>query len=277
MNLYHYTDQDGFIGILQDRSLWATKIQYLNDHHEYYLATELASENLKKRVELETKIEIKSLLEACLRSLEKFLYINLCVCSLTEEGDLLSQWRGYSSKMGGYSIGFDFDRIKSIAEENQFELVKCIYDESEQKEQINNLIETVTELKLPDSPPLNNDNVVKFFKGKLLKLAPTFKNNSFSEEKEWRLVGLIGTSNLDFRAGNSMLIPYTTVNLGEKKDLLNLLNQIVIGHTPNVELAKEATKSFLYSSTFQKIDYPIKKTSMFDIRIIGSSIPFRNW
>ncbi|TON64499.1 hypothetical protein CGH53_23715, partial [Vibrio parahaemolyticus] len=30
MKLYHYTDQNGFMGILGCNELWATKILYLN-------------------------------------------------------------------------------------------------------------------------------------------------------------------------------------------------------------------------------------------------------
>jgi len=33
--LYHYTSQDGLIGILKDRNLWASKIHYMNDSKEF--------------------------------------------------------------------------------------------------------------------------------------------------------------------------------------------------------------------------------------------------
>ena len=32
--LYHYTTMDGLKGIIASKSLWATKIQYLNDASE---------------------------------------------------------------------------------------------------------------------------------------------------------------------------------------------------------------------------------------------------
>jgi hypothetical protein len=33
--LYHYTSQDGLLGILDSKSIWASKVQYLNDEQEF--------------------------------------------------------------------------------------------------------------------------------------------------------------------------------------------------------------------------------------------------
>jgi hypothetical protein len=40
--LYHYTSQDGLIGMLNEKTIWASKIHYLNDSKEFALALELA-------------------------------------------------------------------------------------------------------------------------------------------------------------------------------------------------------------------------------------------
>ena len=44
--LYQYTDNDGFRGILQSRTLWATEYQYLNDRNEFRLIERLIPEVL---------------------------------------------------------------------------------------------------------------------------------------------------------------------------------------------------------------------------------------
>jgi hypothetical protein len=36
--LYHYTSQSGLLGILSAKTLWATRIQYLNDSTEFAYA-----------------------------------------------------------------------------------------------------------------------------------------------------------------------------------------------------------------------------------------------
>ena len=197
MNLYHYTDQNGFMGIFSNRSLWATKIQYLNDHNEYYLAIRIATEIINERIDNEENFDIKFTYQEFLRRTELMSDINLCVCSLTEQGDLLSQWRGYSSKLGGYSIGFDLQGIKSIAERNGFDLVPCIYDEENQSKKVESIIDQAINLVGEDVEYGINRKSIAFFDESLIKLAPTLKDKNFSEEAEWRLVSIVKTSIVD--------------------------------------------------------------------------------
>jgi hypothetical protein len=45
--LYHYTDQDGLLGIMEKDQLWATKMQYMNDATEFGASLDLARERLQ--------------------------------------------------------------------------------------------------------------------------------------------------------------------------------------------------------------------------------------
>jgi hypothetical protein len=47
--LYHYTTQEGLLGIIKCRCLWTTNIFYLNDSTEFNYALELARGNLRER------------------------------------------------------------------------------------------------------------------------------------------------------------------------------------------------------------------------------------
>ncbi len=53
--LYHFTNQQGLLGIVENKEIWATQIQYLNDTSEYRYTLELAQreleENLHKAVQ----------------------------------------------------------------------------------------------------------------------------------------------------------------------------------------------------------------------------------
>ncbi|OLD27475.1 MAG: hypothetical protein AUJ04_03935 [Acidobacteria bacterium 13_1_40CM_3_55_6] len=51
--LYHYTSQEGLMGIITERCIWASKIHYLNDSEEFSIALDLAGRELKKRLEAE--------------------------------------------------------------------------------------------------------------------------------------------------------------------------------------------------------------------------------
>lgn len=69
--------------------------------------------------------------------------INVCVCSFSEVGDLLSQWRAYSGGAGGFSIGFGGEFLKAASRREDFWLVPCVYDEDDQRALVRNLLSDV--------------------------------------------------------------------------------------------------------------------------------------
>jgi len=48
--LYHYTDQDGLLGIVSTGKMRATNIEYLNDQREYRHALALMEDCLNRRL-----------------------------------------------------------------------------------------------------------------------------------------------------------------------------------------------------------------------------------
>lgn len=269
MELYHYTDQNGFIGIISNKNLWATKVQYLNDNNEFHLALSIAKEELEKLQKIQrSKNELDRIgrLNATLKNIKN---INMCVCSLSEKGDLLSQWRGYSSGLGGYSIGFKKDILETVALSNYFQLRKCFYDKEQQVKIIKNLIfETLSKFAGYEEPNTEclgySSESSDYFNEKLAKLAPIIKDSSFSEEAEWRLISSKGLclSVLDYRAGRSMLTPYYNIQFNE--DFKKALSKVIVGHTPHEKLAISATDMFLYKHVGK-------------IHVQASLIPYRNW
>ena len=270
MNLYHYTDQNGFLGIIENRFLWATKIQYLNDRNELNLALNIAGEVLEQQASISKDSTELFRIKRLIENLENIVDINICVCSLSEKGDLLSQWRGYSSGMGGYSIGFDKDALEICVRELGFELYKCEYDLREQRKHIESVVEeTLQTFKNYDEPLTESigysSDSASYFNQKLANISPIIKDPSFEEEAEWRLVskGGINFDNLNFRTGRSMLIPYYKLKLNG--NLNELIPEIIVGHTPNIELATKATRALMFKHKITKS------------RVIPSSIPFRDW
>ena len=45
--LYHYTDQNGLLGIIERSEMWATKVQYMNDATEFGAVLDLACTRLE--------------------------------------------------------------------------------------------------------------------------------------------------------------------------------------------------------------------------------------
>jgi len=279
MTLYHYTDQNGFMGIFLNQELWASKIQYLNDEKEYSLALELAESYLNKLIEEENDRARKIRLTYYLSITPYIKDQNICVCSLTENGDLLSQWRGYSRTLGGYSIGFNIFALEPFIRLQGFELAQCIYDPDKQK---NKIAEMIDKLMVEFSHEPEPDYKMKpyyesgdVFLERLSKIAPTLKDASFAEEAEWRILATVNFENLEFRVGRSMLTPYSRISLDCRKnrDFNRLIDEIIVGHTPHPDLAVSATEAFIlkHFPPIHDDDYqcPI------DVR--KSTIPFRNW
>ncbi len=111
--LYHYTSQQGLIGIVSADELWATDIRYLNDSSEFTYAVQLAYKALRewKHTDLAYYQAFRKLAEERLRESGS----SILVASLSEEGDLLSQWRGYCSPGPGFAIGFNGRYLATVA------------------------------------------------------------------------------------------------------------------------------------------------------------------
>lgn len=276
-NLYHYTDQNGFLGILNNNELWATKILYLNDNLEFKLALDIADEILNKKIKKPRNENERNVIGMILSEMFMAGRDRVYVCSFSENGDLLSQWRGYSKGMAGYSLRFDGLNLTHIANNKDFELSRCIYDEAEQVKVISNAIDIILNkynfifehlnLSLEDRAIFSGSKLQTIageINDKLIHIFPLMKDKSFKEEMEWRLISREpkNSDNLYFRPGNSTLIPY--LKFGDKELISKCLIEAIVGHTPNSELAIASTREFLRS---KNIEIPVKATT----------IPFRSW
>ncbi len=172
-----------------------------------------------------------------------------CFC---KDGNLLSQWRSYSNKGGGYSLGFTFDSNTKISYD--FENMPCsklsalrkiIYDVKTQNllidEALTKLIESgrsaITRmLKYENSLPLGFINQMAMeFANRLVEVIICMKNPVFEREDEWRLIifkrKLDSQKEVEFRDKDGELIPYlsTSVYSENEKKLIFPLNSIGIG------------------------------------------------
>jgi hypothetical protein len=113
--LYHYTSLHGLQGIVESRSMWATEIRYLSDAKELVQTLEIFLSAIRIRYQTSdaTKRELFQQLETWLR--DRLVSGHLVFfSSFTEEGNLLSQWRGYSPLGEGVSLGFDPQHLRKL-------------------------------------------------------------------------------------------------------------------------------------------------------------------
>ncbi|KQN51236.1 hypothetical protein ASE99_24270 [Serratia sp. Leaf51] len=273
--LYHYTDQAGFLGIAGNQELWATKIQYLNDNREFNLAADIAGDILQDKLKKTSNERIAQTIKDLSLRILKMGKTNICVCSFSEKADLLSQWRGYSRGMAGYCLGFRSAILNGISQSNNFALKKCIYNPAAQRFEIVKVLDMLIDKHMMDE---DRNGTYKEGRGlssfftpfvrdvdeSLSMIFPLIKDASFEEEAEWRLVskGHVSYDDLHFRPGNSAIIPFTKLNL--EGAINNCLTDIIVGHTPNKDLAIASTRDFLHSR-------------MIIASVNSSDIPYRNW
>ena len=138
--LYHYTNWDGLVGILQSKTLWATHCKFLNDYSEIVLfrnklislllphVRELCEELIKQSPQFEQYInQIGGLDHVVQHETEVFvdaqygatgdeIYI-LSFCGQHKDPQInsngqLSQWRGYGTG-GGFALVFNTQKFES--------------------------------------------------------------------------------------------------------------------------------------------------------------------
>jgi len=201
-SLYHYTTSVGLTGILTSHSLWASDVRYMNDASELSYAAALIADEVGHVFGAVADAQLQPVLPNVQAFANIFEYGGLrpfCAC-LCEEGDLLSQWRGYTAGQIGYSLGLDL-RLPNIAIDlppNTF-LRKVVYDECEQRSWVRRITETwltAASTLLDSGRGLVPTDLFPYpaiwtLQEALAEQQLCFKNPGFSEEREWRLIKLV--------------------------------------------------------------------------------------
>ena len=194
--LYHYTDYEGLIGIIESQTLWATDIGNLNDTTEIAYSREMLGRLSEKlSAESEPSYALNLVCMAASAMSISPTTPEMFVASLSDDEDNLSQWRGYASQGHGFAISFDRANLEEIALTQGFTMVPILYDREEQEEHIlQALAEAVHILRDwgddPSNAPSPDQQVLSLGLG--LTIALMFvKNSYFRDEREWRFIRLV--------------------------------------------------------------------------------------
>lgn len=273
-HLYHYTSLKGLLGILDigsdkpkpEPKLWMTNIFYLNDSSEFKHSVNITMSVLNDITISTPPGKTRDRLEMIdQQRLEEFNYFGkyYFVFSLSEIRDDLSQWRGYCPETGGICIEFDYKMLLLILKEGQ--LSRCEYKPEEEEKLVRGYLDKKLPLLGSDH---DDEKVIKEFVehilGTILILSPTLKDESFSKEKEYRIVYQCHSEkNIKYREGKSMIIPYIEFHLDDDNKLP--ISKIWIGPTPHKELSKLSIESLLKTNGYEKVT------------VETSKIPYRSW
>lgn len=268
--LFHYTTIPGLIGILKEGNLWATDFRFLNDSSELQYAREMVIGRIEKEISSGEKSTTQRLFWERAKEVFKarpsdYRFLS-CFC---ENGDLLSQWRGYAGGTGGFCIGFDSTVINELAiTDPGFFLRRVIYDPEIQLKIIDDVISQINECidKNASGRPAEEENNIIAHIGHVAgvlieEFLYTFKHPSFYEEKEWRCVLTSGLTNdldaLKFRTSGASIVPYTELRfpVAHKCSLLPI-RKIIQGPAANKDFGRIAIISLLlkYGYDFVEVE-----------------------
>jgi hypothetical protein len=232
--LWHYTDLEGFRGIVGSKRIYATNIKYLNDReeskHALALAKRLLLENLPPEADapLVRQLVVGEFDRVFERGALSPENLTLFTASFTANGDLLSQWRGYSAGSAGVSLGFDFRGVREItAPSSPLIFAPCVYKDDDKERLLRLSIapfvgpvldiaahtadiptrERTREEIRKEKPDLGEKEIEGIYferlqgmwnqelprsvgeaTAKLFHLIGLLKNSAFQEEQEWRYV-----------------------------------------------------------------------------------------
>jgi len=255
--LYHYTTLSGLLGIVSSRSLWASDIRYMNDSAELRHAADLIRLEVQQRI---TKRPEKTDLLNQFVDWVAYRITNgnmLFAASFRSQGNLLSQWRGYSTHGKGVSLGFSANYIIDCADQQKFQIGRCIYDPIRQRTLISELVDAVEEHVASHvhggesraSLTSLYQTVFEKLESNLLRIAAILKHPSFREEREWRVVSPILTDfqqvPLQFREAHAMLVPYVEFGLSLGDSRPPQLEHLYLGPTTNINISMNSLRMFL--------------------------------
>lgn len=259
--LYHYAGLETAWKILDSDVFLARNIRFSNDSEEYKRGGKIVKEYVQEHMDDGQKC--KELEEKMYRGIQ--MYYMVCFC---EDGNLLSQWRGYAKD--GVSFGMDF--LEEQAENAQIFTVlnssKNRGDDNEERYKYNNeylrLVEMPYRVFYTEEEKLdktlrealdgfdNDDSRLDMIFG----MIPFIKDKGFHEEAEYRILfdmGSLGKTEAENRVTIAKKIEYL------EKDHIKLPN-IAIEVGDGEKKGKEV-ECITVGKKLRKMYSPIWKTT----------------
>jgi hypothetical protein len=147
LNLYHYCSNASFLSIIENKSIWASEFSLSNDTLEGKWIRRIFGECYEDHgLSWFESHEILSEFDGVLS------FLGAAGFCMSEDGDLLSQWRGYADNGEGVSIGFKAESLKAIRKAGAGlanpspSLEKIEYEKERQKAQINDNVDRIIDL-----------------------------------------------------------------------------------------------------------------------------------
>jgi hypothetical protein len=240
--LYHFTDAEGFTGIITSRCLWSSLATALNDAEEVRHGMEIMKAIVANRLAKAATPYDRALAD-CLDDPTRNLFgvsyhVSAFVISFCGRCDKASQWFHYCRSGTGVALGF----ATELDEVLKRDLARIDYDRVSQTSRLERLIDAGRSVLARATAPKPWMPEVAAHLVSILTpaLAARMKHPSFEDEEEWRLVGLDvrqdgkpltpppASGGLKWRRTGPALVPYEELSFAHR---LEALEEVVVGYS----------------------------------------------
>ncbi len=258
--IYHYTSIAAFMDIVRNKVLWASRAEFLNDANEFQYGKRILQRHLKKMMGVR---KYRRIAERITGELE--ISVSPFVACFCQDGDLLSQWRGYSTHGQGIAIALSSETFA----DSDADLNNVLYDREKQealvKKHLTHFVSTFVKFGL-DLTSVEVEYEVNGRIGQTEQYCALLKDPAFSEENEIRLSvqdyevfddeGESGEYQVRYRSRNNLVIPF--IEIGLPRNLNNAFIEIVLGPGPDPRTRKRNVEHFL---KLQNLNVPVRLSS----------------
>jgi hypothetical protein len=256
--LYHYTDVNGLIGLIETGCIWATHVSRLNDTSENKHGFKLVIEYVKNNLPKSSQLIIE-------KALLKVQSVDTYVACYSTKNNSLNQWRNYTGGRVGYSLGFETNQMATLDGKMPL-LEQVIYEDGKAKALLDLLLQRVDDFLNTNSfGEVEVGYLIGTASSMLNTIACIIKHHKFQEESEYRHFFQPDRSNLKmkpfFRTGKYGLTPYVEIQFSEDKKLP--LKNVTVGPCLDFDIEHNALKILL------------EKNGYDGVKILNSMIPLR--
>jgi len=193
--LWHYTDAEGFRGIVTNGTFRFSHTRLLNDPTEIVQGWSLVISELEAEIASQEHLSEFYTMTRDVADQVHSTY-HYFIFSLSAREDSLSQWRAYGSGGSGYSLGLASGQLGRERQDGDFALVRLIYGEKDHRKIIHAAIKRTRYFfqRIIALNPSKQDQAGIVHRANvslahyLMRVSLLFKDSSFEDEQEWRLV-----------------------------------------------------------------------------------------
>lgn len=184
--LFHYCSNQSLLEIIRSKTLLLTIVTAANDSEETMRVRPIILE-----MSANASDDQKQWYEQLLNTFDINMQFPFIGC-FSENGDQLSQWRGYADGAAGVSIEFDMQALgmrevlplSHLSHEFTIGLAKVIYNAEEHRTKVESIIKS----RLERSKNTQEATMAMEAAIELRQLSFICKDNGFHEEVEWRII-----------------------------------------------------------------------------------------